>query len=492
MQRHQLLTKNILFNFIGLGLPMVVAVFTIPLLIRTLGTERFGILTLLWIVIGYASLFDLGIGRALTQQLSARLVKDPESAPLLVWTALFGLSILGLAGGIIIYLASPWLIHHPLHVPANFSLDTLHAFYIMAVSLPCIIATDGVRGVLESHQQFFLVNIVRIPMGIFTFAGPLIAVTIHNSLSFIAIFLAVGKILNFLLYFYFCFRVMPRLRHRIIFNREDIAPLFKMGGWTTVSNVISPLIGYLDRFFIAGISLTAVAYYTTPNEMITKLWLIPGAITAVFFPEFAATYISNKQNLNAYFLKAIKYIFLILFPIILFVFCFSYQILDLWLGDTFAIESYRVLQLLALGVLINSTGQVPFCLIQATGRAHLTAKILTLELPCYFLAMLIGIKYGNIEIIAFIWLLRMILDTALMFMTASKFIKLQISTNILILISLILLTFAVGFLLNSVFARTLVFMLMLMIIYSIAWIHFFSENEKEVIKNYCRWIYATR
>jgi len=66
---------------------MIVAVFCIPILIRGLGKERFGLLTLAWVLIGYAGLFDLGLGRALTQLVAQKLGAGEErEIPSLVWT----------------------------------------------------------------------------------------------------------------------------------------------------------------------------------------------------------------------------------------------------------------------------------------------------------------------------------------------------------------------------------------------------------------------
>ena len=56
---------------------VVVAIFSIPILIRDLGTDRFGVLALAWAIVGYASLFDLGLGRALTQLVAQKLGADP-------------------------------------------------------------------------------------------------------------------------------------------------------------------------------------------------------------------------------------------------------------------------------------------------------------------------------------------------------------------------------------------------------------------------------
>src|SRR5258705_13880134 len=67
----RLLARNTVWNLIGNGAPLIVAVFSIPILIHGLGKDRFGVLTLA--LIGYASLFDIGLGRALTQLVAKKL-----------------------------------------------------------------------------------------------------------------------------------------------------------------------------------------------------------------------------------------------------------------------------------------------------------------------------------------------------------------------------------------------------------------------------------
>src|SRR5436189_3279930 len=71
-----LLARNTLYNLFGQALPVLVAVLGTPALLKGLGTDRFGILTLAWVVIGYFSLFDLGLGRALTQYVAERLGRE--------------------------------------------------------------------------------------------------------------------------------------------------------------------------------------------------------------------------------------------------------------------------------------------------------------------------------------------------------------------------------------------------------------------------------
>ena len=65
------------------------ALFAIPLLVKGLGVDRFGVLTLAWMVIGYFSLFDLGLGRALTKLVAEKLGEErAQEIPAIVWTTL--------------------------------------------------------------------------------------------------------------------------------------------------------------------------------------------------------------------------------------------------------------------------------------------------------------------------------------------------------------------------------------------------------------------
>src|SRR5438876_7136047 len=132
----RLLARNTIWNLIGNGAPMVVAIFWIPILIRGLGKERFGVLTLAWALIGYASLFDLGLGRALTQLVAKKLGRgEDHEIPALVWTSLLLMMALGLVGAAVIIAISPWLVHHVLKIPDSLQSETVCAFYLLGLSV---------------------------------------------------------------------------------------------------------------------------------------------------------------------------------------------------------------------------------------------------------------------------------------------------------------------------------------------------------------------
>ena len=114
----RLLARNVALNVAGSVVPVVLAFVAIPVLVRGLGDARFGVLGLAWALVGYFSLFDLGMGRALTQLVSEALGRGAEDElPSLVWTALWLLVPLGIVGGLVVAAAAPWLIYSVLRIP---------------------------------------------------------------------------------------------------------------------------------------------------------------------------------------------------------------------------------------------------------------------------------------------------------------------------------------------------------------------------------------
>ena len=57
----------------------------------------------------------------------------------------------------------------------------------------------------------------------------------------------------------------------------------------TVTNIVSPIMVSMDRLLIGTlISMAAVAYYATPYEAASKLFIIPSSIVGVLFPAFSS------------------------------------------------------------------------------------------------------------------------------------------------------------------------------------------------------------
>lgn len=481
------LARNTVRNFIGQAAPILAAFFAIPLLIKGLGTERFGVLTLSWVVVGYGSLFDLGLGRALTQLVAKKLGmgQDQEASPL-VWTSLFLMLILGLVGALVLILLSPVLVYTALRIPEALQLESLRTFYLVAVSIPVVISTASLRGILEVQQRFDLINRVRIPIGLFTYLGPLLVLPFSSSLIPVVGVLLVSRLLAWLAHLLLCFHVMPTLRHDISLQLAAAGPLLRFGGWMTVTNVVGPLLTSLDRFLIGGlISAAAVAYYTTPYEAVTKVWIVPGAAAGVLFPAFATSFVHDQERTALLFARGVKYVFLSLFPVTLVVITLAHEGLSLWLGVEFAQHSTRVLQWLALGVFLNSLGFIPFALVQGVGRPELTATLHLVELPVYLAVVWWLTKTYGIEGAAIAWVVRVAVDMAILFIIAGRLLPDTALSlrRVVAAMPLGLVLLAPAFFATGIAVKAAFLLLTLLAVIPIAWFLILSPNEREIVRN---------
>ena len=75
---NKLIVRNTVLNLVGLVVPLAVGFVTIPMVVRALGNERFGILALVWVVLGYFGLFDLGLGRTTTRYVADCLGRNDK------------------------------------------------------------------------------------------------------------------------------------------------------------------------------------------------------------------------------------------------------------------------------------------------------------------------------------------------------------------------------------------------------------------------------
>ncbi|HIF19582.1 MAG TPA: flippase [Gammaproteobacteria bacterium] len=414
--------RNILWNLFGTGTPLLAAFIAIPMLIEALGTSRFGVLTLAWLVVGYFSLFDLGLGRSITKLVAEKLGAGKEDEiPGVVWSGMLLIVTLGVLGAIIMLNLNPWLVGSVLKIPDELYLETLTAFYLLGASIPIVIFTTGLRGILEAHQRFDVVNIIRFPLGILTFFGPLAVLPFSNSLANIVLVLVFIRIIAWLAYLIICYKLYPELRQITRPDTSISKRLISFGMWMTVSNITGPVLLYLGRILIITmISTEAVAYFATPYEVVIRLLIIPGVLVSVIFPTLTHLFQKKPEDVATLYNKSLLYLFMVMLPVICVFYFFAEDGLAWWINTEFSQHGYRVAQYLSLGVFINSFGHISQALIQGYGRPDLTAKLHLVELVLYIPYLWLLIEQFGIDGAAIAWVIRVAISTVVLLYMARR------------------------------------------------------------------------
>jgi len=421
------------FSLVTSAAPLVVALTALPVLTRMLGAERLGLLALAWAWLGYAALLDFGLGRALTRLVAGSDAGEVLEAPIgaFVNTAHSVLVIVGCAVGLAGALLAPWYVTRVLSVSADLRTDALLSAILFAITVPAVTGASAPRAVLEARHRFRDVNLVRLPVSVGMFAVPTLLLPITASLSVIAATLAVVRVWAWWRYTTLARIEIPRHGDDAP-ARAHLRPLLRAGAWMTVSNVLSPLMTFADRFLIGSlVSISAVALYAVPWEVVTKLWIVPGALTMVLFPALSRLYTSAPDQVAVLHTASVRLMTVLVAPVCAIVCLLAPGLLRLVGGAQYVGASVTVLRILAIGVAANCIAMVPFTLLQASGRARTTATLHLLEIVPFVLLLWFAVTHYGIVGAAAAWTARVIVDAALMSWRAQAIAPLTLSTLIL-------------------------------------------------------------
>ena len=418
----RLIAKNTIFNLLGQILPMLAGLLTIPYIVRGLGTAQYGIFAIATMLIGYFSIFDLGLSRATVKFVAENLSADRiHKVPELVWTSLSLLVALGTLGGILAALFVPVSVTHLFKMPPSLAGEARAALFILCASMPIMLGNDALRGVLEASQRFDLVNCVKVPASVLFYSVAALVIPLGVHVAGIVSLMVGIRLISSLFYLSFCLRIIPGLRSNVRVSRASLGPLATFGGWIMVSNLTAPLFGYLERFMIASLlSVSMLTFYSAPYELVSKLLIFPMSIVPSLFPYFSYHGAKKSSEVSEVTSRAVKYLFLVLTPPAAVFIFFAKDIMNLWLGPQFAEQSTVVLQLITMVFFLNAFAIIPFTSVQALGRPDLKAILDLLTIPVYIAVAWLLMRRAGINGAALAKLLVTISDGFFLYIFAFK------------------------------------------------------------------------
>lgn len=414
--------KNALWNLLGSAAPMLVGLAAIPYIYKHIGIERIGVLTIIWALIGYFSIFDFGLGRAITQRIASLASHQTDrQKKTIATTGVFLTLLIGMVGGLIGFAAIELVGVSWVNSAPHLDQEIRYSFLLACLAIPATTATAGLRGILEGEQRFKAINLLKLILGLSNFLGPMASIALFGPrLDYTVGSLVVTRYIILFAHHFSARHVIGKSADNL--SREESRQLFQFGGWMTLSNIISPLMVVADRFLIANIlGAAVVAYYTIPAEFMLRLLVLPAAITTTLFPVFSKD-LSEKKHAKSFALytKSMKIIFLMMGAVTACIFIGAEFGLGMWLGPEFAEKSSAVASVLAVGILFNSMAQIPHAYIQASGDARSTALIHLFESALYIPALFLLMQLHGILGAALAWMLRALLDLVLLHARAMR------------------------------------------------------------------------
>lgn len=401
--------RNALYNMVGFVVPTVLGLASIPAYIHLIGQERYGVLALAWLILGYFGVFDLGLGRATSQRVAALRDAPPEDRQRAVATSLVSNLAIGGLGAAILLPVTLYLFGHSFGMSAQLRAEAVVAAPLIALALPIATTVGVLSGALMGREQFYQINRISIVSTLFFQLLPLaIAWLIGPTLIWLLAASVFARLVSVAMMWRACRREFGTigLAH---WDRGQLKGLLSFGGWVVLTGLFGPLLVYTDRLLIGTlIGVAAVTVYTVPMDAMMRLAGISTALNNAMFPRLTIT---DEAEAHAIADKAVGAFYAILTPIAMGGLLVMDPVMRLWLGHDLGGDAALLARLFLTGVWLNSFAQAAYARLQAKGRPDLVSKILMAQLPFYLAAVAFALWTFGLIGAAWVFVIRIVVDT---------------------------------------------------------------------------------
>jgi O-antigen/teichoic acid export membrane protein len=379
------------YNLVGSIIPIALSLVTVPIYLGLVGAERYGVLAIAWVLLGYFGLFDLGLGRATSFRI-ASLRDAPSQARSDAFFAALAVNVLmGGVGALVLWFVSTQFFGQVFKVGEHLRPEIVRAMPLLAASVPVATLTGVLTGAVQGRERFLEINIVSATStALFQLFPLLIAWKIGPDLTYLLAGALCARILALLVLGYRCYVELVR-GHAVRFDRREVVTLMKYGGWVNLTSIFAPILSISDRLMV-GVLLgaAAVASYTVPVQLAGRLAILPSALTTALFPRLSAVTPEQRRALCD---KAMLTLAALLgAPFVGGVFLVG-PFLAIWVGDKIGPESALVGRIMVAAMFANGLALISFVHLQASGRPDRVTFIQIIEIPPYLLLLYLGSKF---------------------------------------------------------------------------------------------------
>lgn len=371
-----MLLRNSLWNLSGSAVPMVVALATIPLLIKTLGVEGFGIVTLVGSVIGYFGVLDINLSAGAIKYLAEHhAAGDRERFAETFWFGILFYGLLGLLGAAAIFFGAEMLIARFFEVSDGMRDETVLAFQIAALGFALSQAQNYLLVVPQALQRYdrsaqseavfgTLVNLASVAAAL-AGTGVVGVIVARVAVAVTNLFYLIWLIRSFRL------GLAPR------WPRQQVrAALTSFSAYAYLSKIASTLHQHADKVIVGALGgPVALAFYSVPVTLAGRILGLTFRLSSVIYPRASALAGAGRINeLRPAYLGVMRYVTYINLAALGVIVLAGDEFLRHWVGEEFVQQGYPVLVLMTLALLADSLTNIPSMVNDALGHPRVTGR----------------------------------------------------------------------------------------------------------------------
>ena len=393
--------SDLIANFAGQGWAAVIQLIFIPLYIRFLGIEAYGLVGLYLVIFTIGRVVDFGLSPTITRELARRSVIPGTAAESrdLVKTLQSIYWILGLSiGGAVILLA--WLITSYWLGPSSLAPGDVHsAIMAMGILLAFQWPLAFYQGALMGLQRQVLMISVRATASTVSAVGAVLVLWLVSPtvMAYFTWQIAVNLI-HVSLLAVLVWRSLPRCDRAPRFRLTIIKELWKFAAGTSVIMALGIVLSQSDKLVVSKfLSLREFAYYSVASTAVTGLFLFIHPVYNSLYPRLSSLVaLGDEGGLRLHYRRGIEIVGILVFSASALLIAFAPDILRIWTRDPLIAENGAwILRFLAAGTALNGPMYIPLALQLAVGWTSIGIRMnLFLLLTMIPLWIIMAIGHG--------------------------------------------------------------------------------------------------
>lgn len=370
--------KNIIANYLGQGWQVLMSIAFIPLYIRYLGIEAYGLIGIFALLQTWLRLLDMGMKPALGREMArfiggahdAQSIRDLLRSIEIVVTVIAAIIALGIwaASG---WLASDWLTAEKLPTET-----VARAFSIMGAVTALRFIQDIYVGSIVGLQRQVLQNVITSIMATIRGVGA-VGVLIWVAPTIDAFFIWQGLVSAATLAL-FCaavYRILPTCPRPARFSYSSLIEVWHFAAGMLAIVFLTLLLTQIDKILLSRLlTLEAFGYYALAGVLANSLYMLQGPITTAFYPRFTELAARGDDiALRAVYHQSAQAVTVVMGAAAIVLIVFGREVILVWSNDPELTRRVApIMILLAAGTLLNGLLGIPYIVQLAYGWTQLS------------------------------------------------------------------------------------------------------------------------
>ena len=404
-----MLKRNLVANYLGQGWTALMGLAFIPLYIKYLGIEAYGLIGLFAVLQAWLGLLDMGMTPTLGREM-ARFTGGSHSAQSIrdllrsIETLAVGVALL-IAGGVA--LGSNWIATSWLKAEALPTAVVAQTFAIMGL----VTALRFVEGIYRSSivglQQQVLFNVVNSAMATLRGLGAVgILAWVSPTIEAFFLWQGVVSIATLAILAATTYAALPRGDRGGRFSLAALRGVWQFAGGMVGITLLALLLTQVDKILLSKLlTLKEFGYYTLAATVAGALYVLIGPITQAFYPKFCELHARDDiVALPDCYHKGAQLVSVIAGSAAIVLIFFAETFLRLWTQDSELAGLVAMLvSLLVLGNMLNGLMWIPYQTQLANGWTSLTVRINIVAVGIIVPAILWATPRWGAEGAAWVW-----------------------------------------------------------------------------------------